>query len=297
LLGHPIFASIPAASSSAIRKTIVRNPGETQTSFVKTSLSGKVVWLTGASSGIGESLAYALAEEGANLVLTARREPELNKVKAACKRPHDHLVIPLDLIAPEAFQPAVRTVLEHFGRVDVLINNAGISQRGTVVANDLKVFEHLMALNFFAPVQLTKLVLPSMIERKTGHIVAISSLLGKFGAPGRSAYCSSKHAIIGFCDSLRAEVYRQGVAVTVVCPGFVRTNASYNALEADGTPHGKLEDDIRNGIPSDVCAQRIIAAIKAQKREVYIGKENYAVYLNRFMPGLFSRLVRRRRVK
>jgi len=272
-------------------------PDQIRESFVTTSLTGKVVWLTGASSGIGKALAYALANEGAHVVLTARREQELLDVKARCALPDDHLVVPLDLLQSETFEPAVHRVLEHFGRIDVLINNAGISSRGDVVDTGMTVFQHVMGLNYFAAVQLTKLVLPSMIERKSGQVVTISSLLGKFGASGRSAYCSSKHAIIGFCDSLRAEVYKHGIAVTVVCPGFVRTNASYNALEADGTPHGKLDKDIRNGIPSDVCARRIVKAIKAMKREVYIGKESYAVYLNRFLPGLFSRLVRHRRIK
>jgi short-subunit dehydrogenase len=167
-----------------------------------------------------------------------------------------------------------------------------------VAETQLQVDRHIMSLNYFAPVALTKLVLPSMIERRSGHIVAISSLLGKFGAPERAAYSASKHALNGFCDSLRAEVHRHGIAVTVVCPGFVRTNTSYNALSTSGTPHGKMDEDIRNGISSEVCAGKILHAIQAGKREVYIGgKECWAVYLNRYLPGLFSRLIRRRHLK
>jgi short-subunit dehydrogenase len=155
-----------------------------------------------------------------------------------------------------------------------------------------------MELNYFAPVALTKLVLPSMIARREGHIVAISSLVGKFGSPQRTAYSASKHALIGFFDSLRAEVHRNGLFVTVICPGFVHTNASRNALRADGTPHGEMDEDIRNGISSEECARQILKAIKRRKREVYIGgKERWSVYLNRYLPSLFSRLVRRHRPK
>jgi short-subunit dehydrogenase len=267
-------------------------------SFVTTSIAGKVAWLTGATSGIGEALAYALAADGANVVLSARRAEELGKVQAACDRSDEHLALPLDLLQPDTFESAVRTVLERFGHVDILIHCAGISQRGTAVETQMHVTRHVMAVNYFGPVALTKLVLPSMMERRSGHIVAISSLLGKFGVPERAAYCASKHAIIGFFDSLRAEVHEYGINVTVVCPGFVRTNASYNALSASGTPYGKMDQDVRNGLPSDVCAGKILAAIKSRKREVYIGgKERWSVYVNRYLPELFSRLVRRRKLK
>jgi short-subunit dehydrogenase len=140
-------------------------------------------------------------------------------------------------------------------------------------------------------------VLPSMIERRSGHIVAISSLLGKFSTPGRASYCASKHAVIGYFDALRAEVHKYGISVTVVCPGFVRTNASYNALSGDGSPHGRLDEEIRTGMPSDVCARKIVKAIEAGKREVYLGRQRWAVYLARLAPGTFNRLVRRRQPK
>jgi short-subunit dehydrogenase len=206
--------------------------------------------------------------------------------------------LPLDLLQPETFESAVQTVLNHFGHVDLLIHCAGISQRGVAVDTQMQVDRHVMELNYFGPVELTKLVLPSMIERRSGHLVAISSLLGKFGAPRRAAYSASKHALIGYFDSLRTEVHKYGIAVTVICPGFVRTNASRNALRANGAPHGETDEDIRNGMPSDVCARKILRAIHSRKREVYIGgKERWAVYLSRYFPGLFSRLIRGRRLK
>jgi short-subunit dehydrogenase len=265
---------------------------------VKTSIDGKVAWLTGASSGIGEALAYALAAEGVKIVLTARRAEELRRVQAKCDRPDEHFSLPLDLLEPETFEPAVRAVLDRFGHADLLIHCAGISQRGTAVDTQMQVDRHVMAVNYFAPVALTKLVLPSMIERRSGNIVVISSLLGKFGAPQRTAYSASKHALIGFFDSLRAEVHDHGIAVTVICPGYVQTNTSLNALKTDGTPHGKMDDDIRKGMSSDECARQILTAIKTAKREAYIGgTERWAVYLNRFFPGLFRRLVRGHKLK
>ncbi len=259
-----------------------------------TSLADKVVWLTGATSGIGEALAYELSAKGAKLILTARREDELHRVRSACRNSDQHFVLPLDLLDRDRFAAPVGAVLDHFGHVDVIIHCAGISQRGAAVDTEMKVFEYVDALNYLAPVALTKLLLPSMIARKSGHVVAISSLLGKFGAPRRSAYCASKHAIVGFCDALRSEVYDHNIKVTVVCPGYVRTNASYNALDPDGAPHGKLDKDIAGGISSDVCARQIVRAIEAGKREVYLGRKRWAVYLARFFPGTFNHLVRLR---
>jgi short-subunit dehydrogenase len=263
----------------------------------RNSVSGKVVWLTGASSGIGEALAYALAAHGATLVLSARREEALRSVQRACAGTDRHLVLPLDMLVAESFAPAVQMVLAQCGRVDVLIHCAGISQRALAVETQLDVDRRIMELNYFGPVALTKLVLPSMMERRAGHIVAISSLLGKFGAPTRSAYCASKHALHGFFDALRAEVYRHGIAVTLICPGFVQTNASINALTGDGTAHGKMDTVIAEGLPSDVCARRIVRAIERRSAEAYIGKERFAVYLNRFTPRLFRRLIRKTRLK
>jgi short-subunit dehydrogenase len=155
-----------------------------------------------------------------------------------------------------------------------------------------------MELNYFGPVGLTKQILPSMIERRSGQIVVISSLLGKIGAPARSAYCASKHALHGFFDSLRAEIHGQGIAVTIVCPGFVRTNASLNALTGDGQPHGTMDQLIAQGLPSHECARRIANAIERRRREVYIGqKEVLAVYLSRWAPSLFHRLLRNTTLK
>ncbi len=262
------------------------------------NIAGKVAWVTGASSGIGEALVHTLASEGASVVLSARREDMLRKVQAACARPEQHFVLPLDMLKPASFEAAVQSALERFGRIDILVHCAGISQRGRAAETQMEVDRQIMELNYFGPVALTKQVLPSMLARRTGQVVAISSLLGKFGGPERSAYCASKHALHGFFDALRAEVHAEGITITIICPGFVCTNVSLNALKADGTPHGRMDRDIQHGLAADECARRICQAIEGRRREVYIGgKERWSVYLSRFAPGVFSRFIRRTKFK
>ena len=178
--------------------------------------------------------------------------------------------LPLDMLAEDSFAPAFQTVLDRFGRVDILVNCAGISQRGTAIETELQVDRRLMELNYFGPVALTKLVLPSMLARRDGQIVVISSLMGKFALPARGAYSASKHALHGFFDALRAEVEDQGVAVTIVCPGYVRTNASFNALEGDGQPHNQWDKEIAGGMAPEECARQIVRAIERRRREVYV---------------------------
>jgi short-subunit dehydrogenase len=266
--------------------------------LASTNLAGKVIWITGASSGIGESLAYELARIGATLILSARREDALRNVQTACARPDEHFVLPLDVQATETFPTAVKSVLDRFGRIDVLFNGAGVSQRGTAIQTQLLVDRQLMAINYFGPVALTKLVLPAMIERRAGQIVVVSSLLGKFSVPGRAAYAGSKHALHGFFDALRAELFPYGISITIVCPGFIRTNASRNALSGDGVPSGQMDQLIAAGMPSDECARQIVRAIERRRREVYIGnRETWAVLASRLAPRLFARFSRTTELK
>jgi dehydrogenase/reductase SDR family member 7B len=261
-------------------------------------VTGKVVWITGSSSGIGEALAYELAARGALLVLSARRETELRRVQAGCQRAVEHLVLPLDMLQPVSFEPALKAVLERFGHVDILVHSAGISQRAHAMDTQLAVDRQIMELNYFGPVALTKQVLPEMLRRGSGQIVVISSLLGRIAAPARSAYCASKHALHGFFDALRAEVYSRGIAVTIICPGFVHTNVSMNALTGDGQAHSKMDELIAGGLPSDICARRIAEAIERRRREVYIGqKEVLGVYFSRWAPNLFHRFLRNTQLK
>jgi dehydrogenase/reductase SDR family member 7B len=262
----------------------------------RTDLSGKVVWITGASSGIGEALAHALAARGSRLVLSSRREDVLENVRSKCTNPDQHFVRPLDMIDTDSFSSAIQEVHERFGQIDVLVHCAGISQRGIAIDTEIKVDRQLMELNYLGPVALTKQCLPSMLARESGHIVVISSLLGKFAMPKRAAYSASKHALHGFFDSLRAELHGQGIVVTLICPGFIRTNASIHALEGDGTKHNQMDKEIAHGLPADECARQIVKAIERRRDEVYVcRKERIGLYVSRFAPALFRRIVRLRK--
>jgi dehydrogenase/reductase SDR family protein 7B len=257
----------------------------------------KVVWITGASSGIGEALAYAFSKAGAKLVLSSRREQELNLVKAKCTNSHDVLVLPLDLVKFETLEEKKNEVLTHFGKIDILINNGGISQRSMAKDTALAVDQTIMDINYFGTVALTKVVLPFMLERKSGHIAVISSLVGKIGSPYRSAYAASKHALHGFFDSLRSEIWRDNIKVTIICPGFIKTNISNNAMTADGKPFGKMNDMISKGLPAGYCAEQILKAIAEEKEEVVIaGKEKVALVLKRLAPTLLSKIIRKAKV-
>jgi len=259
----------------------------------------KRVWLTGASSGIGEALAYAFAEAGAHLIISARNEQELNRVAGACTNlgAASVLVQPLDLAQHDTIPGIVEKVIRQVGKVDILLNNGGISQRSLVKDTSLEVVKNLMNVNFFGTVALTKALLPNMLTHQLGHIVTITSLTGKFGSPMRSAYAASKHALHGFFDSLRAELANTPIRVTLICPGFVRTNVSINALTGDGTKQNKMDDATDKGMQPEALAQKILRAIENGKEEVYFGgKEVLGVYIKRFFPAYFSRLIKRAKV-
>ncbi len=256
--------------------------------------SGQIVWVTGASSGIGEATAYALAREGASLVLSSRRADELERVRRACARPDKHLVLPLDLARSETFPAAVAEVLARSGRIDVLLNNGGISQRAFAIDADPTVERALMEVNYFGPVALTKAVLPSMLARRAGHVAVVSSVMGYIGTSGRSTYAAAKHALHGYFDSLRAETWRAGIKVTLVCPGYVRTAVSDNALGPRGEKHGRTDGTHMTGIAPEKCAAAILRGIARGREEVYVGGWEVAgIYVKRFAPWLLSRIIRR----
>ena len=257
----------------------------------------KVVWITGASSGIGKALAYAFSNRGAQLILSSRNEAKLNEVQKTCLHPDKHLVVPLDLTDTDSLQAKCTDVLNRFGKIDILVNNSGVSQRSLVAQTGIEIDRRIMETNFFGTIALTKAVLPSMLEKKSGHIVVISSVAGKLGTPLRSSYSASKHALHGFFDSLRAETWKQGIQVTIVCPGFIRTNIAINALTANGTPQGTMDEAQKCGMTPQDCAEKIIRAIEKNRAEVYIGgKEILGIYLKRFVPGIFDMIIKRAKV-
>lgn len=258
------------------------------------NFNGKTVWITGASSGIGEAMAHEFAREGAKLVLSARREDELQRVKTATGLPDaDVLILPLDMAEVDSMPAAVDLVLHRFGAVDVLVQNAGISQRSLVHETSLDVHRRIMEVNYFGVVALTNAVLPTMRSRKSGQVVVIGSVTGYVATPLRSAYAASKHAIRAFFDALRAENHDLGLRVTIACPGYIRTDVSKNALHGDGAKHGKMDQNQEKGMTPEACARQIVRAAKAEKREVYPGgKEIFGIYLKRWLPGIVARAVR-----
>ena len=250
---------------------------------------GKTVWVTGASSGIGEAIAVAFSREGAKVILSARNAAELERARGICDEPSRHVVLPLDLTD----QAAIRRAAASAGEVDVVVHSGGVSQRSLAMQTDLAVEHTIMDLNFFGTVALTKAVLPSMIARKSGHIVPISSVVGYVGTPLRSAYAASKHALHGYFDSLRAEVAKDGVRITIVCPGYIRTNVSRNALTGDGSAFGQMDTTHKNATTPEECARRVVDGVAKGKREVHVGgKEVWAILLQRLFPALVARMVR-----
>jgi len=258
------------------------------------TFKNKVIWITGASSGIGEALAKAYAQAGARLILSSRRTDALERVKASLALPEEKvLVLPLDLEQTNNFPELVQKAIAYFNRIDIVVHNGGISQRAKVQDAPLALDHKVMAINYFGAVALTKAVLPIMLQQQSGHLVVISSLVGKFGTPMRSAYAASKHALHGFFDSLRAEVWRDQIEVTIICPGYIRTNISLNALNEEGKSYNKMDKNQANGMLPEQCAALILKAVAAGKPEVVIGgKERFAVLVKRFAPQLLSRLLR-----
>jgi len=256
--------------------------------------TGKVVWVTGASSGIGEALAAGFAAEGAQLVLSSRRREELERVRRSLPRADEHFSLPLDLAASGTFPGLTAQVLGKFGRVDILVNNGGVSQRALAADMQLEVERAMMEVNYFGTIALTKAVLPSMLARRAGQVVVISSVMGYVGVPGRSTYAASKHALHGYFDTLRAEVHAAGLKVTLVCPGYVLTQVSANALGAHGEKHGVTDATHQRGITAERCAAATLRAIARGKEEISVGgAETWAITLKRLLPSVYSRMIRR----
>lgn len=255
----------------------------------------KVIWITGASSGIGEALALALAEQEARLILSARRKEELDRVGAATGLPElDLMILPFDLGNTENASALAAQIINKFGRIDVLVNNGGFSQRSAAMDTTVDLDRQLMEVNYFSAVNLTKAVLPYMKRQKGGQLVVISSIAGKFGFYLRSSYSAAKHALHGFFESLRLETESFGIKTLIVCPGKIKTNISFNALTAGGGKHNEMDPSHANAMSAEECAQKIIDGILKNKEEILVGgKELLVVKIKRFFPKLFSRLIRK----
>lgn len=244
-------------------------------------------------------MALAYAPRGVKLILSARSEDKLNQVAQACltRGATQAQVVLLDMSDPDKIAQAARQVLaEH--RIDLLIQNAGISQRSLAYETALSVDRRIMEVDFFGVIALTKALLPHWREQQSGQIAVVSSLVGIITTPYRSAYSAAKHALHGFFDALRAEEHQYGLKVSMICPGFIRTAVSENALTGNGEPLGKRDRAQAQGMDPGVFAQKALRAIDKQKAEVYIGKkETWGVYLYRYFPGIFRKMIRKARVR
>ena len=254
-------------------------------------MKDQIWWVTGASSGIGAALAKALATRGAKLILSGRNVAALEAVAAECAT--ETLVLPFEATDYAALPAIAKQAWAWQGRVDGLVNNAGISQRSLAIETDFSVYERIVAVDLLAPIALTQQLLPRMVGAGGGQIIAISSVAGIAGVPLRSAYSAAKHGIIGYHDAVRAENEHLGLKVLVVAPGSVRTNVSRNALNADGTTRGESDTAIDNGLSPDDAAARMLAAVDAGTRELVVaeGAEAAIAGLRRSDPdALFDRM-------
>lgn len=260
-----------------------------------TFVKDKVTWITGASSGIGRALAEELAKKGAKLILSSRNREALEAVYKTCGLTEKTgLILPFDQETEKDYNKHAALAIKQFGKIDILIINGGISQRSLAAETPLEIDRKVMEINFFSSVALTKSVLPSMISQKRGHIVVMSSISGKFGYFFRSAYSASKHALHGFFESLRMEIEKENVQITLVCPGKIKTNISLNAVTKDGGKHNIMDKSQAEGMDANACAKKIIVGIENNKQEIFIGgKEMNALWVKRFFPGLFSKLIRK----
>ena len=253
----------------------------------------KIVWITGASSGIGEALAYEFSKQGARLIISSRDEVELNQVKANCSNsPENIFVLPFNLADQPDIESKAILALNKWGGIDYLIHNAGIAARDFVENTDMSVFRLVMETNYFGPIALTKAILPSMLQAKKGHIVVVSSLSGKFGVPKLSAYAGSKHALHGFFESLRTEISKSGLTISIVIPGFINTPILKKAINGKGIITGKNLAVNEKGMSSEECAIKMVKAIRKGKQETLIGgTEKLSVYFHRFLPGTFNLII------
>jgi short-subunit dehydrogenase len=249
---------------------------------------GKLAWITGASSGIGEALVYEFAKRGARVIISSNDLPGLERVKAACPEGSGIICEPFDLSETSGIETIVEKQLKGSGKIDYLINIGGISQRARIDETPLWLDRKIFEINYFGTIALTKAVLPYMIRQKSGHIAATSSIAGRFGFPLRSAYSASKQALHGFFETLFLENKQNNIRTSVIIPGRVRTSISLHALNQEGKEHGKMDDVLNDGISPGKAARIIVRGIIRNKREILVGgKELTMLYIRRIWPWLF----------
>ena len=262
---------------------------------LENNFANKVVWITGASSGIGEALVKQFSNVGALLVLSSRREETLVALAEDLQLSKEkYLILPIDLERNIEANNWLELIIKKFGRIDIVVNNGGISQRSLAQETPIEIDRKLFEVDYFSYVAITKAVLPYFIKQKSGQVIVISSIAGKFGFYYRSSYSAAKHALHGFFESLRLEIEQYNIKVIIVCPGKIKTNVSNNAILFDGNAHNIVDPSHLNAMSADECAAIVMKGIKQNKEEIFVGrKELLMVDIKRFLPKLFSIIVRK----
>ncbi|MED6244334.1 Dehydrogenase reductase SDR member 7B [Ataeniobius toweri] len=266
-----------------------------------TPMHGAVVVITGASSGLGKECARVFHAAGARLVLCGRDAARLQEVVQELSGSSTDIqhqtftpnTVVFNLVRADSVEKAAQEILKCYGHIDVLINNAGISYRGNILDTHISVQRDVMETNYFGPIALTQALLPSMVQRRSGHIVVISSVQGKIAIPYRSAYAASKHATQAYFDCLRAEIGHLGIPVTVISPGYIRTNLSVNAVTGDGSKYGVLDKTTASGWDPRDVADAVLKAVRQKSKDVVLAGTvpTVAIYLRTLWPALFFKLM------
>ena len=260
--------------------------------------TNKIVWITGASSGIGAELAKIYSHRGIKLILSSRNVRALERVKSECYYPENIKILPIDLNDFYAAPDLVKKAYNIFGRIDILINNAGVSQRSLIVDTQFDVLKKLIEINYLGTVALSRALLPFFLKQGFGHYVVVSSVMGKYGSPFRSGYSAAKHALHGFFDVMRMEHQKDNINVTIICPGFVRTPIAMNSLIGDGSVLGVDDLATRKGLKVEDFARKMVRSVDQKKWEVQFGKkELLGVYLKRLSNKLLHSAVIRSNVR
>ncbi|WP_201592777.1 SDR family oxidoreductase [Psychrobacter sp. Pi2-51] len=266
---------------------------------MKTKVKELTIWITGASSGIGEALAIAFAKRGARIILSGRDEAKLAAVKKSCKHSKKHIIVPFDISDAEQAKEAYDAAIAQTGKIDWLINNAGVSQRSLIMETSEDVERQIMEIDYFAQTRLTRFVLPDMTAQGGGKVVMISSVAGLLGTQYRGAYGAAKAALHMWANSLRAELHDQGIEVATIFPGFIQTNVSINALTGDGSAQGTMDEATSKGLSATEFAKQVVKALGNNKEYIIVGgkQEKLATRVNRVSPPKLYKLIRESQVK
>lgn len=259
----------------------------------------KVVWITGASSGIGKELSYRFSQMGAKLILTSRNESKLNSVNDSLPvSPGSAVVLPIDLEKLEPLDELTDLAWNAFGQIDYFVSNAGVGVRALVTDTDFEIDQKVMNVNYFAPVKITKRLLPYFLSRGEGHIVVISSLSAKYGVPKLAPYSASKHALEGFFESLRTETFDKNIHINMIVPGIIKTEIMINAETGKGGKHGKMGQTYDNAYSARRAAIDIVNAVRKNKESAFVGgTEGITLFINRLSPWAMRRFIRNHPIK